>query len=202
MSAKKDLKTYKQKRDFAKTPEPKGVGKKKLLSKIPQFVIQKHDATRLHYDFRIEMNGVLKSWAIPKGPSLDPKDKRLAIETEDHPLEYGSFEGVIPEGEYGAGPVIVWDRGHFANIKIGKDGNKVESLEACYHKGHIRLWLEGQKIKGGYDLIRTGDSNHWLLVKEQDEEADPSRNPVVTEPQSVITGKTIEEMMEDGRDEE
>jgi bifunctional non-homologous end joining protein LigD len=107
MNAKASLKKYEEKRDFSKTTEPKGTVGKKLLSKIPIFVIQKHDATRLHYDFRIEMNGVLKSWAVPKGPSLNPADKRLALETEDHPMEYGNFEGVIPEGEYGAGEVII-----------------------------------------------------------------------------------------------
>src|ERR1700742_197647 len=123
------LRTYKSKRDFDTSPEPSGNSTKKNNAQ-PIFVIQKHDATALHYDLRLEIDGVLKSWAIPKGPSTNPADKRLAIETEDHPMEYATFEGVIPEGHYGAGPVIVWDNGTFTNIKE-KDG-KLISLQQCY----------------------------------------------------------------------
>ncbi len=153
----------------------------------PTFVIQKHRARNLHYDFRLEMNGVLKSWAVPKGPSTDPADKRLAMETGDHAMEHADFEGVIPEGEYGAGAVIVWDRGTYRNLKEGI------SMEASHAEGKMEFWLDGVKLKGGYGLIRTG-SNKWLLRKMKDNEADPHRNPIVERPESVLSGRTLEEM--------
>jgi DNA ligase D-like protein (predicted 3'-phosphoesterase) len=158
------------------------------------FVVQKHDASRLHYDFRIEIEGILKSWAVPKGPSTNPREKRLAVETEDHPLEYADFEGTIPEGEYGAGTVLIWDTGTYRNLKE-KNGKEVP-LSKCYDSGHITVWLEGRKLKGGYALtrFRKDIKNQWLLVKMDDEEADPSRNPVETEPKSVLSGKTLEEI--------
>jgi DNA ligase D-like protein (predicted 3'-phosphoesterase) len=190
------LKEYRKKRDFKKSSEPSG--RKKRSSKGKNiFVIQKHDASHLHYDFRLEIDGVLKSWAIPKGPSTNPREKRLAVETEDHPMEYATFEGVIPEGEYGAGPVIVWDSGTFDNIKE-KDGKSVP-LSDCYTNGQIEVNLHGKKLQGGYALIHTsfGDDarkKNWLLIKMKDEYADARRNPVKTEPESVISGKTIEEM--------
>src|SRR3954454_19973431 len=124
----------------------------------PIFVIQKHDATSLHYDFRLEVDGVLKSWAVPKGPSPDPRDKRLAMQVEDHPLSYGNFEGVIPEGEYGAGPVIVWDTGPYRNLSEKPTGQALE-------EGHASFWLDGKKVKGGYSLRHIGDTR-WLLVKK------------------------------------
>src|SRR5436309_12909247 len=147
MNSKDTLKTYRKKRDFKITPEPAGKPVRRR-SKWPVFVIQKHDATRLHYDFRIEAGGVLKSWAIPKGPSTNPKDKRLAMPTEDHPMEYGKFEGVIPEGEYGAGPVIVWDSGTYRNLNE-KSGKEVR-IEHALRQGRVKIWLEGKKLKGGY----------------------------------------------------
>jgi len=153
-------------------------------------VIQKHDATSLHYDFRLEVDGVLKSWAVPKGPSTDPRDKRLAMQVEDHPLSYGNFEGVIPEGEYGAGPVIVWDTGPYRNLS---EKPMAEALD----EGHASFWLEGKKIRGGYSL-RQIEGRRWLLVKKNDEEADRRRNPVSTQPESVLSGKTIEEVAERG----
>jgi DNA ligase D-like protein (predicted 3'-phosphoesterase) len=198
--AKKDnsSKEYLKKRDFRKTPEPSGSLKRS--SKKPVFVIQKHDARNLHYDFRIEVNGVLKSWAVPKGPSTDPKEKRLAIPTEDHPLSYADFEGSIPEGEYGAGTVIVWDSGYYRNVREEKKNDKA-SMEKALEEGRVEVWLEGKKLKGGYALIRTGkgDYTRWLLIKMDDEEADARRNPLSTEPKSVLSGKTIEEMREPER---
>ena len=140
------------------------------------------------------MDGVLKSWAIPKGPSTDPKDKRLAVPTEDHPLEYADFEGVIPAGEYGGGTVLVWDTGPYRNL-TEKKGETIPMGQAVAH-GHVKVWLEGAKLRGGYALtrFRTGKDEAWLLVKADDEAADPSRNPVATEPQSVLSGRTLEEI--------
>lgn len=192
MTAKNTLKEYGQKRDFRKTPEP-SPGKNKR-GKEPIFVIQKHHARTLHYDFRLEAEGVLKSWAVPKGPSLDPREKRLAVPTEDHPLAYRAFEGVIPEGAYGAGTVIVWDTGVYRNLKE-KNGKEIP-VEQCLREGHITVWLEGKKIRGGYALIRTGKEKdrRWLLVKMDDQEADARRNPVRTQPESVLSGRTNEDM--------
>jgi DNA ligase D-like protein (predicted 3'-phosphoesterase) len=156
----------------------------------PRFVIQKHAARSLHYDFRLEVDGVLKSWAVPKGPSTDPRDKRLAMEVEDHALEYRDFEGVIEEGSYGAGAVIVWDNGTYENLL--EDKSMAEALEG----GHARVWLRGQKLRGGFTLRRTsaGEKPKWLLMKRSDEEADARRNPVSTEPRSVVSGRTVEEV--------
>jgi len=192
MADKNTLRTYRKKRHFSRTPEPRG--RKNPPRARPIFVIQKHNASRLHYDLRIEIQGVLKSWAVPKGPSTNPRDKRLAVETEDHPLEYAAFEGIIPEGEYGAGTVLIWDTGTYRNLKE-KNGEEVP-LSACYDSGHITIWLEGRKLKGGYALtrFRKDNRNQWLLVKMDDEEADPLRNPVDTEPQSIVSGKTLEEL--------
>jgi DNA ligase D-like protein (predicted 3'-phosphoesterase) len=187
------LKEYKAKRDFSKTPEPKAKAKKS--GKKPIFVVQQHDAGRMHFDFRLEVEDVLASWAVPKGPSTDPEEKRLAVRTEDHPLEYAYFEGKIPEGEYGAGTVIVWDTGEYENMSR-KDGKKIPVGEAL-RAGHAKMKLFGKKLRGGYALIHTkmrGDDKNWLLVKEKDEQADARRKPVSTEPESVISGKTLEEM--------
>jgi len=161
----------------------------------PIFVIQKHDATTLHYDFRLEADGVLKSWAVPKGPSADPKEKRLAIPTEDHPLDYADFEGVIPEGRYGAGAVMVWDRGVYRNL-TRKSGREIPVTRAL-EQGHVSFWLEGEKVRGGYALtrFRTGEKGEaWLLVKKDDAEAAPGRDIVATETRSVVSGRTIEEI--------
>src|SRR5688572_127465 len=137
---------------------------------MPRFVIQQHDATSLHYDFRLEVAGAYRSWAVPKGPSTDPRDKRLAMAVDDHALSWGQFEGVIAEGQYGAGPVIVWDRGTYRNLR---DEPMADGLAA----GHISFWLEGEKLRGGWSLRRTGE-RRWLLVKRRDEEADARRRPV------------------------
>src|SRR5437588_8902104 len=147
------LEEYQRKRDFRKTPEPAGNlrGRKKTDAAPLSYVIQKHAATRLHYDFRLELGGVLLSWAVPKGPSLDPADKRLAMHVEDHPLEYGGFEGVIPPKQYGAGTVLLWDRG----IWIPKG-----DPAAAYAKGHLKFELDGEKLKGGWTLVRTHGSKY------------------------------------------
>ena len=154
----------------------------------PRFVIQQHAATTLHYDFRLEADGVLKSWAVPKGPSTDPREKRLAVQVEDHQLDYGDFEGRLGEG-YGAGRVIVWDKGTWRPLT---DGDVGEALE----RGHLSFWLEGEKLRGGWTLQRTGGGAkpQWLLIKRRDEGADARRNPVATQPESVKSGRTIDEI--------
>jgi DNA ligase D-like protein (predicted 3'-phosphoesterase) len=189
------LKTYRDKRDFRRSPEPSGGRGGKKKSKNPIFVIQEHDASSHHYDFRLEIDGVLKSWAVPKGISTDPRQKRLAVPTEDHPLDYADFEGIIPEDEYGGGTVIVWDAGPYQNIKEDDDGNKVP-LEKGYQHGQVEVRLEGKKIKGGYALVRTnkGKNKRWLLIKMKDDKADARRNPTSTEPMSVLSGKTLKEV--------
>jgi DNA ligase D-like protein (predicted 3'-phosphoesterase) len=196
MSKNDLLQEYREKRDFRRTAEPKGGSKS--ASEEPIFVIQKHDASNLHYDFRLEIDGVLKSWAVPKGPSTDPSEKRLAISTEDHPLEYADFEGIIPEGEYGAGAVIIWDRGPYRNLRDQKE-NEPATMSQSIESGHIEIWLEGEKIQGGYALIRTGqkDEGRWLLVKMDDQKADARRNPTSTEPKSVLSGQTLDDIRED-----
>jgi DNA ligase D-like protein (predicted 3'-phosphoesterase) len=193
---KDKLNEYKNKRDFKKTTEPKG--EKKKGSDKPRFVIQKHDATQLHYDFRLEMHGVMKSWAIPKGLSTDPSEKRLAMQTEDHPLEYADFEGTIPEDEYGGGTVIVWDGGTYENIREKKEDDGM-SMQESFDDGKIEVWLNGKKLKGGYELIHTKkrEENQWLIKKMKDDEADARRKPQRTEPQSILSDKTIEEMKEE-----
>jgi DNA ligase D-like protein (predicted 3'-phosphoesterase) len=197
MAKTKDtLKEYAQKRDFRRTPEPHE-GKRKPSEK-PLFVIQKHDASNLHYDFRLEVDSVLKSWAVPKGPSTDPAVKRLALPTEDHPLDYADFEGVIPEDEYGGGTVMVWDTGTYRNLREKKEGDGA-SMRESLDQGKVEVWLQGQKLQGGYALIRTGDSDdaRWLLIKMDDEEADARRNPTSTENKSVLSGRTMEEIRSD-----
>lgn len=186
---------YRKKRDFSKSPEPRG-GRRKA-GKAPIFVIQKHDASTLHYDLRLEAGGVLKSWAVPKGPSTDPSEKRLAIPTEDHPLDYADFEGVIPQGEYGAGTVLVWDTGRYRNV-TAKDGRTVP-VEKAIREGHVAVELKGRKLKGGYALQRTGKDRkaRWLLVKMDDEHADARRNPASSEPESALSGRTLAEIAEE-----
>jgi len=195
---KQKLEKYRQKRDFQKSTEPDDEEIEfDWAQQRPVFVIQKHDASNLHYDFRIEVDGVLKSWAVPKGPSTDPSEKRLAMSTEDHPLAYADFEGTIPEDEYGGGTVLVWDRGSYHNLKEneGQDGEH-PSVAQQIQDGHATIWLEGQKLTGGYAFIRTGSGkdDRWLLIKMDDEAADARRNPVSTEPDSVKTGRSLEEI--------
>ena len=188
------LEEYRKKRNFKETPEPAGREKPSRRSaKLPIFVVQKHQATSLHYDFRLEIGGVLVSWAVPKGPSLNPADKRLAIQTEDHPIEYANFEGVIPEGHYGAGTVMVWDKGTYQS---DPDGSAAEQLS----QGELKFTLHGKKLQGGFVLIRTGlksagarNQRSWLLIKRQDEYADPSWN-IDRYDWSVLTGRSLEEI--------
>ena len=192
MAEEDSLKKYREKRDFEKTPEPFTSEK---VSDKPRFVVQKHDASKLHYDFRLEVNGVLKSWAIPKGPSTDPGQKRLAVPTEDHPVDYINFEGTIPSGNYGAGTVIVWDTGTYRNLNE-KKGHKVK-MDESIDDGHVDIWLEGHKLKGGYALIRTGKGSRkfWLLLKKKDEKADAGKDILVDQPESVLSGRTIDDII-------
>lgn len=191
---KDELKKYRAKRDFKKTNEPFGASKSGKKEKI--FVIQKHDASNLHYDFRLEVDDVLKSWSVPKGPSTDPSDKRLAIPTEDHPIEYADFEGTIPEDKYGGGTVMIWDAGTYENEKDDK------SMKEALEDGHATFWLNGKKLRGGFALTKTGkgDDARWLLVKKDDEEADARRNPTSTENKSVKSDKTMKQIAEDEED--
>ena len=186
------LQEYHRKRHFQTTPEPTGkVAAKRAKGKL-KFVIQKHAATRLHYDFRLELDGVLKSWAVPKGPAFDPAKKRLAVEVEDHPLEYAKFEGRIPEGEYGGGEVIVWDRGTWT-----PHGDPHAGLA----KGKLVFDLDGEKLSGEWTLVRMhsrerSDKPNWLLIKHKDEFVRPlTEYDVLAErPESVKSGKTLEDL--------
>ena len=180
------LEKYREKRRSGRSPEPRG-RRRRWSSKQPHFVIQHHAASTDHYDFRLEIDGVLVSWAVPKGPSTNPKDKRMARRTEDHPMEYETFEGVIPEGEYGAGRVIVWDRGTYTS-----DRDMAEDLG----RGHLSFRLDGEKLHGGYALtrLRQGKDEAWLLVKKSNDDADARRKPVRSQPQSVLSGRTLDEL--------
>ena len=185
------LDRYRERRDFSRSTEPTGDVASTSGNRV--FVIQKHDASNLHYDFRLEVGGVLKSWAVPKGPSTDPREKRLAIATEDHPLDYADFEGVIPEGEYGAGTVLIWDYGTYENITEKENG--LRPMSEALAKGHALVRLSGAKIHGGYALQRTDDdADQWLLIKMDDDAADARRNPVSTEPASVVSGRDLDEI--------
>jgi len=178
------LSTYRQKRDFEKTPEPSGKARV-APSKQRRFVIQKHDATRLHYDFRLEFDGVFKSWAVTKGPSLDPQDKRLAVEVEDHPLDYGDFEGTIPEGQYGGGTVMLWDRGTWES----------DDPEAGFRKGDLKFTLHGEKLHGSWVLVRMRNRGgekrtNWLLIKHRDDYASEDED-ILSEEKSVASGRAM-----------
>ncbi|HEY6120648.1 MAG TPA: DNA polymerase ligase N-terminal domain-containing protein [Pyrinomonadaceae bacterium] len=180
------LTEYKKKRKFDKTPEP---GPKKKRTRSGHiFVVQKHRATQLHYDFRLEADGVLKSWAVPKGPSLDPKVKRLAMQVEDHPVDYAKFEGVIPEGEYGGGTVMVWDYGTY-------EPENNENVSEALRKGELKFTLNGEKLQGSWVLVRTRD-RQWLLMKHRDFY---TTNEDVTElaPVSILTRRSLAEIAED-----
>jgi DNA ligase D-like protein (predicted 3'-phosphoesterase) len=187
--------SHKEEREPDEPPEAVSSEEKRSNGNDPIFVIQKHDATNLHYDFRLEIDSTLKSWVIPKGPSTDPSEKRLAVPVEDHPLEYAEFEGVIPEDQYGAGTVMIWDRGNYRNLK--KSENRELPVEKSYEKGRIEVFLEGEKISGGYALFKTNSKDeNWLLVKMDDDYADARRNPVSTENRSAKSGRTLQEITE------
>ena len=179
-----NLSAYRAKRSPDRSPEPVGTVSP-VVGRL--FVVHKHAARQLHFDLRLEMDGVLRSWAVPKGPSTDPRDKRLAMEVEDHPLAWGEFEGVIESG-YGAGRVIVWDRGTYRPLS--------EDFARALDDGHASFWLEGQKLRGGWSLrrIRDGRKPQWLLVKRRDEAADARRRPTSTQPESVVSGRRIEDL--------
>src|SRR5437879_4480587 len=184
------LSTYRAKRDFNRTEEPSGAAAVPQANKL-RFVVQRHDATRLHYDFRLELDGVFKSWAVTKGPSLDPHDKRLAVEVEDHPLDYGDFEGTIPEGEYGGGTVQLWDRGVWI-----PEGN--QPPEAALAEGDLKFALEGERLRGSWVLVRMehdrlrGKRNNWLLIKHRDEAArEGDGDSLLAQDRSVASGRTL-----------
>lgn len=184
------LDKYQKMRDFGATPEPSGKKTAKKANK-PIFVVQKHAATRLHYDFRLEMEGVLKSWAVPKGPSYDPAIKRLAMMTEDHPYDYADFEGVIPEGNYGAGNVIVWDKGTW---ELVEPEDPIEGV----NKGKLTVRLDGKKLQGEWALIRirgrSPKGNEWLLIKHKDKYANSMFDVTEKMPQSIVSNKTVEKI--------
>ncbi|WP_121459863.1 DNA polymerase ligase N-terminal domain-containing protein [Chryseobacterium defluvii] len=187
------LKDYQKKRKFDETAEPKGKTKKSKDKLI--FVIQRHAASRLHYDFRLEMEGVLKSWAVPKGPSLDPKDKRLAMMVEDHPYDYKDFEGNIPEGNYGAGQVEIWDSGTYEPLEESSSLSDEKELLKELHAGSLKFILHGKKLKGEFALVKMKNSedNAWLLIKHKDEFAEsPYDVEENTSPKSLVT-KFLEE---------
>jgi len=194
-SAEQQLAEYRRKRDFSRTDEPKG-GTTRSARKLA-FVIQKHAASHLHYDLRLELDGVMKSWAVPKGPSLDPAIKRLAMQVEDHPIEYNSFEGTIPEGEYGGGTVMLWDRGTYS-YGGGDSADPVEALRRAYAKGDFKFVLNGKRLKGSWVLVRmrrdTPGKAQWLLIKHRDEYAAPGSDVTAEHLTSVATGRTMEEI--------
>ena len=185
------LTLYKKKRTFKNTPEPVGG---KAAGPVLRFVIQKHDATRLHYDFRLEMEGVLKSWAVPKGPSLNPEDKRLAMMVEDHPYDYRTFEGIIPEGNYGAGTVIVWDEGTYEALDGGSKKEQEKILLQQLKKGSLKFKMKGKKLKGEFALVKlkNAEDNAWLLIKHRDKYANES--DITKKDKSVVSGKTLEKI--------
>ena len=215
------LREYRRKRDFARTSEPapdpaapagapgesaagpRGAGDAAALPpgvESGAYVVQQHAARRMHYDVRLEVGGVLKSWAVPKGPSTDPAEKRLAVPTEDHPLAYQHYEGVIPQGSYGAGPSLLWDRGRYVNIS--HHGGRPVPMAQALRDGHVSVWFQGEKLAGGYALTRIERSRDgreaWLLVKRADAAADAGRDITAELPRSVASGRTIEELRADG----
>jgi DNA ligase D-like protein (predicted 3'-phosphoesterase) len=194
------LRDYRGKRDFGRTGEPRG--QDPSSGDGPRFVVQIHDASTLHFDFRLQVDDVLKSWSIPKGPSDDPKDKRLAVPTEDHPLAYEQFEGVIPEGEYGGGTVIVWDHGTYEPLSHDREGRPVDFGDSLEH-GHATFRLHGSKLHGAYALtrFREGKDESWLLVKSSEGRAQGHGTPDPRRARSVRSGRTLAQVAADGREE-
>jgi bifunctional non-homologous end joining protein LigD len=198
-TAKEQLTEYRRKRDFGKTAEPEGgkeSPKRKAKAKKLEFVIQKHAASHLHYDLRLELDGVMKSWAVPKGPAPDPSIKRLAMQVEDHPMEYNTFEGTIPQGEYGGGTVMLWDRGTYEPEK----GEGEEGVREGYRKGDLKIVFHGKRMKGSWVLVRTrgwgsgSGKPSWLLIKHRDEHAEKGDALVERHLTSVVSKKTMEQI--------
>jgi len=196
-SPKAALSEYRRKRDFSRTKEPSGdappAAKKRKAGKL-RFVIQKHAASHLHFDFRLELDGVMKSWAVPKGPSYDPAVRRLAMQVEDHPIEYNTFEGTIPQGEYGGGTVMLWDRGTYG--PEDPDGG-VEALRAGYEEGDLKIHVQGERLEGAWVLVRMRKEDEraqWLLIKHRDEFADPDYDVTAKVTTSVKSDRTMEEI--------
>jgi bifunctional non-homologous end joining protein LigD len=196
------LTEYRQKRDFRVTAEPRGGMTVPRLGRALAFVVQKHAASHLHYDLRLELGGVMKSWAVPKGPSLDPSMKRLAVEVEDHPIEYNAFEGIIPRGEYGGGTVMLWDRGSYEPADVDEAEDVERALRAGIHRGRLTIRFYGERLHGVFSLVRTsegdGDSKpQWLLMKRDDEDARPGSDITVEAMTSVVTGRPMEDIAAD-----
>jgi bifunctional non-homologous end joining protein LigD len=195
-SAESQLTEYRRKRDFSRTAEPAG-GKTSAGKKLA-FVIQKHAASHLHYDLRLELDGVMKSWAVPKGPSLDPTVKRLAMQVEDHPIEYNAFEGTIPKGEYGGGTVMLWDRGTYSYG--GSDPDPFDGLRRGYLKGDFKFVLQGKRLRGSWVLVRTRRDDkgraQWLLIKHRDEYAAEGSDVTAEYQTSVATQRSMDEIAE------
>jgi bifunctional non-homologous end joining protein LigD len=192
MSAYGRLAEYNRKRHFDVTPEPPGTARARQAGRPLEFVVQKHRATALHYDFRLEHRGVMLSWAVPKGPSPDPAVKRLAMETEPHPMDYNQFEGVIPEGAYGGGTVMIWDKGVWAPIAGDRLGDETDA-DRQLEKGDLKFVLLGEKLQGSWVLVRTRGGRQWLLIKHRDEYAS-TEDLTVTKPRSVVSGRTMTEI--------
>ncbi|MDN0201170.1 DNA polymerase ligase N-terminal domain-containing protein [Streptomyces sp. S.PNR 29] len=205
MGERDRLRDYRGKRDFGRTGEPEG--QRGSSGDEPRFVVQIHDASTLHFDFRLQVGGVLRSWSIPKGPSSDPKDKRLAVPTEDHPLEYEEFEGVIPAGDYGGGTVIVWDHGTYEPLSHDREGRPVDFAESLA-RGHARFRLSGSKLHGEYALTRfrggkdDGSEEAWLLVRTAGGGAHgPSGTPDPRRARSAVSGRTLAQVTADAGEE-
>ena len=194
VTREKPLSDYKRKRDFSKTAEPSGGAVKRGSRRKLRFVVQKHAASHLHFDFRLELDGVMKSWAVPKGPSYDPSVRRLAMEVEDHPIEYNTFEGTIPKGQYGGGTVMLWDRGTYEP----EDGGGEEALREGYERGDLKFVLHGDRLQGGWVLVRIrrneGGRRQWLLIKHRDEMATSKFDVVAAVETSVKSGRTMDEI--------
>ncbi len=213
MATREQLKEYRRKRDFVRTPEPDGAAPvagqgRPVRTRAPRprrkrlrFIVQKHAASHLHYDFRLELDGVLKSWAVPKGPSLDPSVKRLAMEVEDHPIEYGRFEGIIPGGEYGGGTVMLWDRGTYRPETPVRGRDPQELLREGYERGDLKFFLNGERLKGGFVLVRMKRPGRpqWLLIKHRDEFAESGSDVTRDETTSVKSARTMEEIAQGKR---
>lgn len=198
-SAREQLTEYRRKRDFTRTAEPAGGGSRRKATKKLDFVIQKHAASHLHYDLRLELDGVMKSWAVPKGPAPDPAIKRLAMQVEDHPIEYNTFEGTIPKGEYGGGTVMLWDRGWYEPEK----GDGEDGVREGLRKGDLKIVFHGRRMKGSWVLVRTrgwgsgggaGQKPSWLLIKHRDEHAEAGDALVERHTTSVATRRTMEQI--------